>query len=405
MLSGGDILDREIVRLQHLIENRKLLGRLSHSKAALIVIAVMVLIFQMRNLPETLANSSLDAAISIERPVHAQSVRLVTIDNDDYAKLFHSRSPLDATVLAELLDAVAKAHPRAIIVDIDTTDTSFSGMETPPVPVVWNTSGEEFEDGKFNLDPPLGGEKLPLNSVAALAIAPQDDRGIVRGYQHTYSLKSGGTVDSPGYAAARIALGHAPEEPASHAGETHYLDYRYRFVPTKANDLIENAKSDGWEKMALFAGQVVVVGGTYRAGRDQYSTPKGLMDGCAIVAQSAAAEIDGTFISSASRWMTGFLMVLGGLATMAVYHWLKFRMAFLVSLFMVPGLSIVSNFILFHRFAAWGAMVPLVIAVIVAELYSEATLYLTFYQKVAKLRSNEPLVEEMPSTPAPDAPL
>ena len=63
MLTGDDILDREIARLQHLIENRKIsfLGRLSNSKPALFVIAIMVLLFQMRNLPETLANSSLDA--------------------------------------------------------------------------------------------------------------------------------------------------------------------------------------------------------------------------------------------------------------------------------------------------------------------------------------------------------
>jgi hypothetical protein len=86
---------------------------------------------------------------------------------------------------------------------------------------------------------------------------------------------------------------------------------------------------------------------------------------------------------------------------MAVYHWLKFRMAFVVSLAMVPVLSIASNFILFHRFAAWGAMVPLVIAVIVAELYSEATLYLTFYQRVAKLRSTEQAAATVPSPPAP----
>jgi hypothetical protein len=123
------------------------------------------------------------------------------------------------------------------------------------------------------------------------------------------------------------------------------------------------------------------------------------MNGCEIVAQSAAAEIDGTFISSASRLTTGLLMVLGGLATMAVYHWLNFRVAFLVSLVMVPVLSIASNFILFHRFAAWGAMVPLVIAVIVAELYSEAALYLTFYQKVAELKSKEQAAQD--ATPAP----
>jgi CHASE2 domain-containing sensor protein len=400
MLSGTDIIEHEIVRLQHLIENRKFLGRLSRSKAALLVIAVMVLIFQMRNLPETLANSSLDAAIAIERPVQAKSVRLVTIDDNDYAALFHSRSPLDASTLAKLLDAVAKGHPRAIVVDIDTSDASFRDMPTPQVPIVWNASDQEFADGKFTVYAPLGGRTMPPNSVLALAVAPQDDRGIVRGYQHTYLLESGGTVDSPGYAAARIDLGHAPAEPSSHGGETHYLDYRYRFVPVKAQDLVADAESDAWDKMALFAGQVVVDGGTYRAGRDQYATPKGLMNGCEIVAQSAAAEIDGTFISSANRWTTGLLMVLGGLITMAVYHWLKFRMAFLVSLVMVPALSIASNFILFHRFAAWGAMVPLVIAVIVAELYSEAALYLTFYQKVATLRSKDQPATGVPAAPA-----
>jgi hypothetical protein len=46
------------------------------------------------------------------------------------------------------------------------------------------------------------------------------------------------------------------------------------------------------------------------------------------------------------------------------------RLAFLASLLFIPLLSIASNWILFHRFAAWGAMVPLVSAVIVVELYS-----------------------------------
>jgi hypothetical protein len=263
-------------------------------------------------------------------------------------------------------------------------------METPEIPIVWNVSGEQHADGKFSLYAPLGGLTLPPGSLAALAIAPQDDRGIVRGYHPMYPLKSGGWVDAPGYAAKRIVAGNAPEEPASAGTKTHFLDYRYRFLPVKARDLVQDAESSTWKQMALFTGQVVVVGGTYRAGRDQYSTPKGLLNGCEIVAQSVAAEIDGTYISSASRWTTGLLMVLGGLTTMAVYHWLKFRMAFLVSLGLVPVLSVASNWILFHRFAAWGAMVPLVIAVIVAELYSEAAFYLTFYQKVAKLRSKEP---------------
>jgi len=403
MMDANDILDHEVARLQGFIENRKFpfLRRLSHSRPALITIAILVIVFQMRNMPELLANDSLDAAIAVERPVQARSVRLVTIDDEDYAAMFHARSPLDPEVLSKILAAVAKGHARAIVVDIDTSDPSFRGMETPQIPIVWNVSGEQLADGKFNLDAPLGGRAMTSGSVAALAVAPRDDRGIVRGYQHTYLLETGGSVDSPGYAAARIAAGHAPVEPASSGGETHYLDYRYRFVPIKARDLVQDAAAATWENMALFNGQVVVVGGTYRVARDEYATPRGLMNGCEIIAQAAAAAIDGTFIGSVSRWMTGLLMILGGLVTLAVYHWLEFKQAFVVSLALVPALSIASNWILFHRFAAWGAMVPLVIAVIVAELYSKATLYLAFYQKVATLKAKGPVVGDEAPAPGP----
>jgi len=391
MMSLDDILDHEVVRLQRFIENRRFsfLERLSHSKAALLVIAAMVVIFQMRNLPEQLANSSLDAAIAVERLTPPKSVRLVVIDDDDYKGLFHARSPLEADVLANVLAAVAAGSPKAIVVDLDTSDDSFLSMPVPDVATVWNAGGEELEDGRFRVDAPLGGRKLAADSMTALAIAPRDDRGIVRGYQHSYVLKSGGTVDSPGFAAATLAAGHAPEDAASHPGRIHYLDYHYRFAPIKVRDLLEDARASSWQSLGLFKNQVVVVGGAYRAARDQYATPRGLMDGSAIIAQAAEAEIDRTTISPASRWLTGLLLIAGGLVTLTVYHCFKFRTAFLISLGLVPVLSMASNGILFHRFAAWGAMVPLVIAVIIAELYSKAALYLAFYQKVVDLKSKD----------------
>jgi hypothetical protein len=46
-------------------------------------------------------------------------------------------------------------------------------------------------------------------------------------------------------------------------------------------------------------------------------------------------------------------------------------------------------------------MVPLVIAVIVAELYSKATLYLAFYQKVATLKAKGPVVGDEAPAPGP----
>ena len=43
----------------------------------------------------------------------------------------------------------------------------------------------------------------------------------------------------------------------------------------------------------------------------------------------------------------------------------------------------------------------LVIAVIVAELYSKAILYLTFYQKVATLKAKDPAAEDAAAAPEP----
>jgi CHASE2 domain-containing sensor protein len=391
-MSLDDVVNHELARLQRIIESGKysFLQRLSHSKLALIVIASLIVLFQIRNMPSVLATSSLDAAIAVQRPEDSQTVRLVTINDQDYANLFHARSPLDANVLAKILAAVARASPRVIVVDVDTADDSFKTLAAPPVPIVWDVSGDQLADGKFKLDLPIGGSPLPSGSVLALAIAPLDDRGIVRGYQETYPLESGGSVSSPGFAAAQLFKGQ-PSPPVNAAADTHLIDFHYRFAPVRASDLLQDADSNTWDQLASFKDQAVVIGGTYRVARDRYATPKGLLNGSEIVAQAAASEIAATFIPTVNRWLTGALMLLGGLMTLAIYNWLPFKKAFLSSLLLVPILSIGSNWLLFHRVAAWGAMVPLVFAVIVAELYSKAALYLAFYQRVRDVEKRDKL--------------
>jgi CHASE2 domain-containing sensor protein len=382
-VSLDDVVNHELGHLEKLIDSGKysFLRRLSHSKLALFVIAAVIVLFQIRNMPALLATSSVDAAIAVQRPEDSNQVRLVTIDDGDYATLFRARSPLDAEVLAKLLAAVARAHPRAIVVDVDTSDSSFQAMPIPDIPIVWDVSGDRLPSGQFSIDKPLGGRALPAGSILALAAAPVDDRGIVRGYQQSYPLASGGSVLSPGIAATQMFGGQSSSQ-SNPAADTHLLDFHYRFVRIKAHDLLQDADSTTWDQLAYFKDQVVVIGGTYRVARDRYATPKGLMDGCEIVAQATASEIAGTYIPTVKRGLTGALMLVGGLITLAIYNLLPFRKAFAASLVLVPVLSISTNWLLFHRFAAWGAMVPLVFAVIVAELYSKAALYLAFYQRV-----------------------
>jgi len=395
-----DILDKEVTRLQTYLEAGRFsfLGSLARSKATLLVIALLVIVFQMRNLPQTLASSSLDAAISIQSPAAPGAVRLVTIDDQDYANLFKAHSPLDPTVLGQLLSAIAVGQPRAIVVDIDTSDSSFGTMRVPSIPIVWNVSGDQHSDGKFTLDKPLGGRPLAPEWVVALAVMPRDDRGIVRGYQEAYPLEGGGAVPSPGHAVAQLAGMTRPRDRADGL-PIEYLDFRYQFSQIKARDLLADAGAPSWSSLGAFKNQVVVIGGAYRVARDEYATPKGIMDGCLIVAEATESEIDGTLIHPASRWMTGLMMILAGLAILAVYHWLALRVAFVVSLVMVPLLSVIANWVLFHRLAAWGALVPLVVAVIVVELYSKAAIYLTFYERLKAVKKvDAATIEADPAT-------
>ncbi len=390
-MSIDDIVDREFARVEKLIEDKKPRGLagLSRSTPALLVIALLVFLFQIRNLPEKLATQSLDSSIAVQQKSPAQSVQLVVIDDADYLELFSGGSPLNPLVLSQLLKAIAAAQPRAILVDIDTSASSFAAMEVPSVPTVWAMDGEELENRKFARVRPLGGRTLPRGAVAALALVPQDDREIVRGYRRTYELEGDGVVESPGYAISRLLTSAPPLKSAISIGNERFLDFRYRFMTSKASSVLSDSKSEVWKDISIFKGKVVVLGGTYRAARDRHATPAGLLYGSQIVAQEAESEINGSSIPSASRWLTGLLMVLGGLATIAIYRWSSLRTAFLISLLFIPLLSVISNWILFRRFAAWGAMVPLVSAVIVVELYTKATLYLDFYKKMSALHSQE----------------
>ena len=390
-MSIDDIVDREFPRIEKLIENQKsgaLVG-LSRSTPALLVIALLVFLFQLRNLPEKLATQSLDLSIEVQQKLPAQSVHLVVIDDADYLDLFSGSSPLNPSVFSQLLMAIAAAQPRAIIVDIDTSASSFAAMEVPSVPTVWAMDGEELENRKFAASRPLGGRSLPRGSVAALALVPQDDREIVRSYRRTYELEGDGVVESPGYAISRLLTSAPPLKSMMRTGNERFLDFRYRFIASKASSVLSDSKSEAWKDISIFKGKVVLIGGTYRAARDRHATPAGLLYGSQIVAQEAESEIDGTSIPSASRWLTGLSMVLGGLATVAIYQWSSLRLAFLISLLFIPLLSVISNWILFHRFAAWGAMVPLVSAVIVVELYTQAHFYLDFCKRILALHSRE----------------
>jgi CHASE2 domain-containing sensor protein len=402
-MSIEDIADRELPHLVKVIEERKtgVFARLSKSKLALLVIAVLVFVFQVRGLPDKFAGQSLDAAVAVRAHLPADPVVLLVIDDEDYSQLFSETSPLNPEALSNLLEAIAAGGAKAVVVDIDTSSSKFATMKVPALPTVWAMVGTPNEDRTYTVKPPLGARVLPRGSISALALVPNDDRGIVRGYRQVYKLKDGTVAASPGYALATLLKDNGEISEKNEGGSDRYLNFRYDFNTYKAGNIDADAKRASGPDLQIFRNKIVVIGATYAAARDQYATPVGPRFGCEIVGQEVQTELDGTSIASASRWLTGLLLVLGGFATVAVYHWFKLRTAFLVSLILIPLLSIASNWILFHRLSLGGAMVPLVSAVIIAELYAQASLYLDLLKKVSA--ANSPAGSEPAATDESEA--
>src|SRR5436309_14452450 len=100
------------------------------------------------------------------------------------------------------------------------------------------------------------------------------------------------------------------------------------------------------------------------------------MDGAEIVAQATEAEIENTGVLPVSTGVAGVLQLGAGLTVVVLYRYAGLRTAFLTSLALVPALSIAASLLLFHRPGLWVALMPILIALLVTELYGNAALYL-----------------------------
>jgi hypothetical protein len=69
----------------------------------------------------------------------------------------------------------------------------------------------------------------------------------------------------------------------------------------------------------------------------------------------------------------------------ALYQLFRLRTALLVSLILLPLLSIAGSFLLYRRPAAWVALMPVLVIVLVSELYAKATMYRKLAGNLAEL--------------------
>jgi CHASE2 domain len=384
-----DILERELERFEkHSKESPKSFWKkLRRSRPAMTVLAVGIAFLQLRGLPNQFSNTTLDAAAILQTPVRAKHVSLVTIDEREYQATYGGQSPLSPSELSRLIVAIGKGRPAVIVIDIDTAHPMFQSMQAPrDIPIVWTASAEEKPAG-LEPEKPLGGAPLPPKWRSALDLIPRDKQGVVRSYARQFPLAAGGHAFSLEYAAALLYRG-LPESEVGMPENERLLDFRYKIFPIPAQDVLVKSSRPGWPN-GILSGTIVVLGGTYRAARDRYATPAKLMDGAEIVSQGIEAEVENTGIRRANPWVAGTLQMLAGLSLVSLYHLFSLRTALLTSLALIPLLSIAASLLLFQRVALWAALVPVLLAILITELYAKASLYLSLCGRFKELSKQE----------------
>jgi CHASE2 domain-containing sensor protein len=383
-----ELVDQQIERISSLIESGEghFWARLRQSHRTFVVLICCVAVLQLRGVPRKISNSMFDAVVTVQQRVAPPDVRLVTITDEDYNSLFSGRSPLDMFQLQRLLQAIWRGGPDAIVVDLDTSHPSFAALAEPhEARIIWGVDVREAGEGKVVPEAALAGRPMPSNWSSGIAAVPNDSQGVVRSYRREFETVGGSRAVSLPLAAAQTFR----RDTRSTSGGDRLLDFRYQFPaggppeknPLSATSVLRSAETPGWPG-GLLRGKVVVLGGTYRAARDSYATPVGRRPGSEIIAQATQAEISGTGIPPRSPWFVACIEFLGGALLIILYQQINLRMALLVSLLVIPALSVAASLILFHRLALWITIIPLLIAVLASDLYFKAALLLDVSKRV-----------------------
>jgi CHASE2 domain-containing sensor protein len=284
--------------------------------ATMVVLAFGGILLRLGLVPD-IETSTRDGQMRLNR-VRPSKVVLVRITDADYHELFKDQSPLNADTLAAIIKEVARGNPKVIGVDLDTSAPGFADLPqmvgtpvqtvvAPAARIVWARDARIGPEGMLEPEAILG--RNDREAVSGLSVIPEDKDGVVRNYVRVYQVRVGTQVvleQSFPWAIVRKAGLRGEDDVAN--GPLGIRLARQRAgepaanVEVAAGQLLNQRCSpcckfvpamDPAALKGLFEEKIVLVGGTYRAGRDVHSTPVGLLNGMDLIAQIIDTEIDG----------------------------------------------------------------------------------------------------------------
>jgi hypothetical protein len=330
----------------------------------------------------------LDAMPDTLTSTAARDVVIVTINDADYADLFHRQSPLDPKQVAAILGDIQFFSPRVIGIDLDTEDWKPADSERVP-----KAPGRLVWARLFTADPSAPLRIAELGKVqgsdgagfcSGLTAMQADSDLRIRQYPAEYQqIRGGQTVVYPSFPLVVLRMDTEGSCPAGVEGsaeartegnwDENRLLIRYRGsghdirkIPAGAvidtRELARQAPDNPavQQMKTLLGGRMVLLGGTYRAGRDSYPTPVGMVSGVEILGQAILTASEGP-IKEPGSGLVWFDLLLG-LALVVLGLWyprtaMALNIAFLLLLLPISGW-------LFRSFAFFLDAIPVQIGVL-----------------------------------------
>lgn len=199
---------------------------------------------------------------------------------------------------------------------------------------------------------------------------PQDPDGLIRRHKRTFETTEG-RLDSLAWRIVAWATGGTrraePDELI-----LNFAGNRYAFPRYSARDVLAGAGGEAWGEAGPLVGRIVLLGGLYRAARDEYLTPVGPRAGVELVAQSVESELSGGGIRTTNEALMVVLEVLGGVLMVYLYARLRLGTALAASLLGIPVLALVFSFVSFSSVGRWASFVPTMVAVLLHQPHHHA---------------------------------
>jgi CHASE2 domain-containing sensor protein len=370
-----------------------------------VVVTTLTLVLEHVGWLRGFETTALDAWLRLLKPIRPQFVSVVTITEEDYRRIFDGKSPLNPQTVMTVIGAIADGSPAVIGVDIDTSDAQWQSI----VPDVLSRSQQRtsiiWEQEAIGQEEPLtavkvlgGGEVTPkpLSGISGLF---QDWDGVVR-RSRRYFFTTGGKegqkeiVDSFPWAIVKAfyqtfpkvtrlpsALRQAVEGDIRGGRKIqrerllNFSGNRYDFPTYAASFVLTAHEAAWWKDKSPFRGKVVLLGGTYRAGRDVYVTSLGMTSGVQLMAQVVESELQGRGISQLNKLLMILFDFAAWVALVAVYYFCRLPVALWMSIVAIPTVSLAGSLVAFSSLAYWADFAPIIIAVLIHQLYDHASEY------------------------------